>query len=41
MALTASKTGTSGDYDTIEAKNEILLTDYIDNITWVGKLVRI
>ena len=38
MALTASETGTSGDYDTIEAKNEILLTDYIDNITWVGKL---
>lgn len=38
MALTASKTGVSGDYDTIEAKNEIALTDYVDNITWVGKL---
>lgn len=39
-ALTASSvdTSTSADYDIISAKNEIALTDYIDNITWIGKL---
>lgn len=39
-ALTASivDTTTNTDYDIIKAKNYIELTDYIDNITWVGKL---
>lgn len=39
-ALTASTvdTITNEDYDIIKAKNYIELTDYIDNITWVGKL---
>lgn len=39
-ALTASEidTTTNEDYDIIKAKNYIELTDYIDNITWVGKL---
>lgn len=40
MALTTSEvdTATNADYDIIEANNEIALTDYIDNITWVGNL---
>lgn len=39
-ALTASEvdTSTNENYDIIKAKNYIELTDYIDNITWVGKL---
>ncbi len=38
-ALCASKDGEAvEDYDVIEAKNNIELTDYIDNITWVGTL---
>lgn len=38
-ALTASEvdTTTNLDYDIIKAKNYIELTDYIDNITYVGK----
>jgi hypothetical protein len=38
-ALTASEidTTTNLDYDIIKAKNNIELTDYIDNITFVGK----
>lgn len=40
MALTATTTdtSTSSDFDIITADNDIALTDYIDNITWVGKL---
>lgn len=39
-ALTASEVDetTNAEYDIIKAKNYIELTDYIDNITWVGKL---
>ena len=38
-ALTASAVDETGtDYDEITAKNYIELVDYIDNITWVGKL---
>lgn len=39
-ALVASDvdTVTNSDYTIITAKNEIVLNDYIDNITWVGKL---
>jgi hypothetical protein len=39
QALTASDTDTSTnlDYDIITAKNNIDITDYIDNITFVGK----
>jgi len=39
-ALTSSSvdTSTSADYDIITANSEIALTDYIDNITWVGTL---
>lgn len=39
-ALTASEvdTVTNAVYEIIKAKNYIALTDYIDNITWVGKL---
>lgn len=38
-ALTASEVDTSSneDFDIIKAKNNIELTDYIDNITWIGK----
>lgn len=38
-ALTSSAvdTSTNLDYDIITAKNDIALTDYIGNITWVGK----
>lgn len=38
LAASSVDTTTSADYDIVSAKNEILLTDYIDNITWVGKL---
>lgn len=31
-------TTTNADYDIIAANNYIALTDYVDNITWVGKL---
>ncbi|HCP14822.1 MAG TPA: hypothetical protein DIT32_03465 [Peptococcaceae bacterium] len=31
-------TTSNADYDIISANNDIALTDYIDNITWVGKL---
>jgi len=39
-ALTAGTidTATNADYDIITANNYIALTDYIDNITWIGKL---
>ena len=39
-ALAAAKvdTETSLDYDIIEGKQTIELSDYIDNITWVGRL---
>lgn len=39
-ALTASEVDTASneDYDIVTAKNRIELADYIDNITWVGKL---
>lgn len=38
-ALTSSEIDTSTDvkYDILKAKNDIALTDYIDNITWIGK----
>lgn len=40
MALAAGNidTATNADYDIIDADTDIALTDYIDNITWVGKL---
>lgn len=38
LATSSVDTSTNADYDIISAKNEIALTDYIDNITWVGKL---
>lgn len=38
LAAFTIDTSTSSDYDIITADNEIALTDYIDNITWVGKL---
>ena len=40
MALAAGSidTGTNSDYDIITAANYVVLTDYIDNVTWVGKL---
>lgn len=38
LATSSIDTSTSADYDIIIAKNEIELTDYIDNITWVGRL---
>ena len=39
-ALAASKVDSTSNntYDIISANNEIVLTDYIDNITWVGRL---
>lgn len=38
-ALAASKVDTTGpDYDKITGKATIELADYVDNITWVGKL---
>lgn len=39
-ALTSAKVDNSSNeaYDIIEARNELELTDYIDNITWVGTL---
>lgn len=38
LATSSLDSSTSADYDIISAKNDIALTDYIDNITWVGKL---
>lgn len=38
LAASSVDTSSSADYDIISARNEIVLTDYIDNITWVGKL---
>lgn len=38
LATSEVDTATSSDYDIIQAKNEIALTDYIDNITWIGNL---
>ena len=38
LAASSVDTATSATYDIITAKNEIALTDYIDNITWVGNL---
>lgn len=38
LATSAVDTSTSADYDIITAENQIALTDYIDNITWVGNL---
>jgi len=38
LAASSVDTATSANYDIITAKNEIALTDYIDNITWVGLL---
>lgn len=38
LATSSVDTSTSTDYDIISALNEIALTDYIDNITWVGRL---
>lgn len=38
LAAGTIDTTTSLDYDIIAANNYIALTDYIDNITWVGKL---
>lgn len=38
LATSSIDTSSSADYDIIAAKNEIELTDYIDNITWVGRL---
>ena len=38
LAASYADTSSSADYDIISARNEIVLTDYIDNITWVGKL---
>lgn len=37
-ALAASEvdSSTNADYDIITAKNQIVLTDYIDNITWIA-----
>lgn len=38
QALTASELEPAGiEYDKLTAKNYIALTDYIDNITWIGK----
>lgn len=37
LTTSAIDTATSTKYDIITAKNDIALTDYIDNITWVGK----
>lgn len=38
LVATAVDTSMSADYDIITAKSSIALTDYIDNITWIGKL---
>ena len=38
LAASSVDTSASSDYDIISALNEIALTDYIDNITWVGRL---
>lgn len=38
LATTSVDTSTSADYDIISARNTLELTDYIDNITWVGRL---
>ena len=38
LALMASKETEGADYYEIEGNSDIALTDYIDNITWVGKL---
>lgn len=38
LATSSVDTSTSSNYDIISAQNEIELTDYIDNITWVGRL---
>lgn len=38
LATSNTDTATNQNYDIISAKNDIALTDYIDNITWVGKL---
>lgn len=38
LAAATIDTTTNANYDIISAKNEIALTDYIDNITWVGRL---
>jgi hypothetical protein len=38
LASSAVDTSTSADYDIITANTAIALTDYIDNITWVGTL---
>lgn len=38
-ALASSKAGTGSEgYDEIVGNNDIELTDYIDNITWIGKI---
>ena len=38
LATSTVDTSTNNKYDIITADNEIALTDYIDNITWVGNL---
>jgi len=38
LATSQVDTSTSASYDIITAENDIKLTDYIDNITWVGNL---
>jgi hypothetical protein len=38
LAATTTDTATNATYDIISADNYLVLTDYIDNITWVGKL---
>jgi len=38
LAASTTDTSTSVEYDILSAKNYIELADYIDNITWVGKL---
>lgn len=38
LISTSLDTTTNPDYDIISANNSIALTDYIDNITWIGNL---
>ena len=38
LASFIARTTDNEDYDIITAKNEIALSDYIDNITWIGTL---
>jgi hypothetical protein len=38
LATSDVDTASNSDYDIITAQNQIVLTDYIDNITWVGNL---